>query len=129
MLLFINVTLKWCPRRWGRSRPAVLARRVVGPPFRPESSDRVGMTKENMEGWKEGTEARNDEPRRGSKNRRAFRETTAAAVGERGEKKIRAGVRRRRARGEEKGHRRAIREARRRWKGRAEGLEAAEIVP
>lgn len=82
MLLFINVTLKWCPRRWGRSRPAVLARRVVGPPFRPESSDRVGMTKENMEGWKEGTEARNDEPRRGSKNRRAFRET-AAAVGER----------------------------------------------
>lgn len=80
MLLFINVTLKWCPRQWGRSRPAVRACHMEGAPFRPEWSDRVGMTKEDMEGWKEGTEARNDEPRRGSKNRRAFRETTA--VGE-----------------------------------------------
>lgn len=90
MLLFINVTLKWCPRRWGRSRPAVRVRCVVGPPFRPERRDQVGMTKEDVEGWKEGTEERNDEPRRGSKNRRAFRETTAA-VGERREEDLGGG--------------------------------------
>lgn len=79
-----------------------------------------GDDEEDMEGWKEGTEARNDEPRRGSKNRRAFRETTAA-VGE---------CREDLGGGEKKANEeRAIREARRRWKGRAEGLEAAEIVP
>lgn len=100
------------------------ARRVVGPPFRPKRSDRVGMTKEDVEGWKEGTEARNDEPRRGSKNRRAFRETRRRE-GERREEDLGG-------RGEEetsRGQGRAIREARRRWKGQAEGLEAAEIVP
>lgn len=66
-------------------------RRVVGPPFRPERRDQVGMTKEDVEGWKGGTEERNDEPRRGSKNRRAFRETTAAAVGERREEDLGGG--------------------------------------
>jgi len=44
------------------------------------------MTKEDVEGCKESTEARNDEPRRGNKNRRAFRETLA--VGERREEDL-----------------------------------------
>lgn len=63
------------------------------------------MTKEDVEGWKEGTEARNDEPRRGSKNRRAFRETTA--VGERREEDLGEG----RGGGERGGRKRGTRES------------------
>lgn len=80
-----------------------------------------------MEGWKEGTEARNDEPRRGSKNRRAFRETTA--VGEHREEDLGGGEEKaseRRGKGARESDSRGASAV----EGTgAEGLEAAEIVP
>lgn len=82
-----------------------------------------------MEGRKRGRypETRNDEREEVRTDARSAKRRREGDI----EKKIRAGVRRRRGRrGREKGHGRAIREARRRWRGRAEELEAAaEIVP
>lgn len=68
------------------------ARSLCGGAPLPTGAARSGGDDERGRGGVERgyTEERNDEPRRGSKNRRAFRETTAA-VGERREEDLGGG--------------------------------------